>query len=226
MRFGAYDEFIDGFSRDIDDKYIYKLKENGYKTNTPVVELNVGRILYFLIKIFKPKKILDVGLGGGLSCYYMAKAACGYGGKVDSVDINNYRISDFAEFLEKNKLSKIRETVNLIHQDASEYLSESKKKYSMVFIDAVKKEYWNYFRAVKPKISENSIVVFDNFFYNGRALYLADYPENVSKYGIQAGLLKDFINRIQAESGFEKLLLSESDGVLILRKNSKLRSDK
>ncbi|MFC1504540.1 O-methyltransferase [Spirochaetota bacterium] len=212
-------EFIDDFSQEIDDEHIYRLREKGFQENTPVIDLNVGRMLYFFIQIFRPKTCIDIGLGGGLSLCYMAKAVHSYGGSVISLEINKYRIDEFKDHIKKKIIPYFNDNIRIIHANAVDYLKKNDLELGFAFVDGMKKEYTEYFKYIKRKIIAGGIIVIDNIFYSGRSIFLAQYEKNVKKYKAPVSHMRSFIEKVKGDHDFEKLLLSESDGVLVLRKN-------
>jgi predicted O-methyltransferase YrrM len=81
----------------------------------------------------------------------------------------------------------------------------------MVFIDGDKREYCDYFRAVKDKVSPEGFIIADNVLWGGKAL-----DQNTRDQQSQ-GII-EFNSMIKTESGIENLILPVRDGIMIIRK--------
>jgi len=123
-----------------------------------------------LIKEYKIKTILEIGLGHGVSAVEFGKV-CKY---VLSIEKNEERI----KIAEKNiKLAELK-NVQILTGDAKEVLDSIKEKFDLIFIDATKREYLAYFK--KSLKLANKLIVADNT--TSHAEKMQDFLEEVKKY--------------------------------------------
>ncbi|MBE2273180.1 MAG: class I SAM-dependent methyltransferase, partial [Flavobacteriales bacterium] len=101
--------------------------------------------------------------------------------------------------------------INFKLQDAKEFLKEADETFDLVFIDADKENYVEYFTLIKPKLKSGSVVLFDNVLWYGKVL-----EENPKQKSTQK--IKELNDRIANDEDFENLILPLRDGLNLLRK--------
>ncbi len=100
-------EYINSLNR-YNDSDLEKLKLWGINNKIPIISQDVGLLLHILILMHKPKKVLEIGFGGGYSTLWMAKALTN-NAIITSIELNTDRISaGKAFFSESNMLHKIK----------------------------------------------------------------------------------------------------------------------
>ncbi len=130
-----------------------------------------GRLLTIISKMLQPKNVLEIGTFTGYAALCLAEGLSG-DGKLTTLDVNE----DLA-YLPKKYFAE-SEYSGQIHfklQDAKEFLKETDEVYDLVFIDADKENYAEYFRLIKPKTKSGSVVMFDNVLWYGKIL--EDHPK-------------------------------------------------
>ncbi|HBE04811.1 MAG TPA: hypothetical protein DC049_20385 [Spirochaetia bacterium] len=212
-------EFINEHASRGDDQFLLFLHEEACRQQIPAVDLNIGRLLFFLITILRPADILEIGFGSGLSYSYMMKASAFYGGNVLSLENNRFRIDAFSEHAARYKPCYLDSRGKIIHTDALIHLrSMPDAACAFIFIDAMKKEYPEYLAEAARIVSGGGIIAADNLFFSGRTIYLSETPENMHKYRDQTEAMRNFIRQACSLEGFTPLLLTESDGIVLLYK--------
>src|SRR3989338_11295753 len=161
------------------DKHTEKLLkglENKY-TNLPIIPEETGNFFHILVSSIRPKNVLEVGTCIGYSAVWLAEAAQKHGGKVTTIEIDKENAGIAAENFKKANLSNIK----IISGDALKEIPKLKEKFDFLFLDAVKKDYLNYFRLMEDKLIDNAVVVADNaIMFKDK---MKDYLEYVrSKY--------------------------------------------
>ena len=111
-----------------------------------------GEFLNILVSLKKPKKILEIGTSNGYSTIWLGKD----GNEIITIEKDKNKINLAKANFEACGLKNIR----IIEGDALGVLGKLKEKFDFVFIDAIKKDYLNYFK--KIKLEKNAIVVADN----------------------------------------------------------------
>ncbi|MFH1591942.1 MAG: O-methyltransferase [Candidatus Woesearchaeota archaeon] len=111
-----------------------------------------GEFLNLLVKIKKPKNILEVGTSNGYSTIWLGLD----GDKIVTIEKNPEKLKLAKENFKKAGLKNTK----VIEGDALEILHKLNEKFDFVFIDAIKKDYLNYFKLIK--FNKGAIVVADN----------------------------------------------------------------
>lgn len=184
-------------------------RETFQKTTQPhmISGYQQGRLLTIISKILQPKNILEIGTFTGYASLCLAEGLS-KDGKLTTLDVNE----DLA-YLPKKYFSE-SEFSDQIHfklQDAKEFLKETDEVFDLVFIDADKENYAEYFRLIKPKTKSGSVVMFDNVLWYGKVL-----EENPKQKSTQ--VIKELNDLAAKDDDFENLILPLRDGVNLLRK--------
>lgn len=166
-----------------------------------------GRFLSVISKMLSPKRILELGTFTGYATLCLAEGLSP-NGKITTLDINealSYLPQKY--FAESNYTKQIE----FLLEDARSYLSTSTEIFDLVFIDANKGAYVDYFNLVKPRLKSGSIVLFDNVLWYGKVL-----EENP-----KSKMTKTIINLnniITKDDDFDSFILPLRDGISMLRK--------
>jgi len=165
-----------------------------------------GRFLSFISKIKSPDKILEIGTYTGYSTICLAEGLS-KNGKIDTIDKNEELIKIQNKYFEESgyRSNIIQHTGNAL--DVLEKLNE---KYDIIFIDADKENYINYFNQVSNKLSKNGIIISDNVLWSGKVLDSKQKDEETST-------LVEFNKIINRDKRFKSIILPIRDGISISR---------
>ena len=169
-----------------------------------------GHFLQLIIKINNVKKCLEIGTFTGFSTFTMALALPN-GGKITTLD-HDKKIADVAKkFFKKGDLDNIIETViSPAMQTLKRFLQEG-KKFDLIFIDADKGNYKNYYELCLNLINKKALIIFDNVLWHGDV-----FKKNVTDE--QTNVMREFNKYIKHDSRVEKFILPLGDGLTICRK--------
>lgn len=202
------DRYLENHASD-EPEILRKLRRETYqKTTQPhmISGYQQGRLLTIISKILQPSNILEIGTFTGYAALCMAEGLT-ENGKLTTLDINE----DLAYIPRKYFAeSKFANQINFMIQDAKEFLKQTDEVYDLVFIDADKENYVEYFNLIKPKIKPGSVVMFDNVLWYGKVL-----EENPKQASTQK--IKELNELIAKDADFENLILPLRDGVNVLR---------
>jgi len=191
-------------------KILRKLRRETFqKTTQPhmISGYQQGRLLTIISKILQPKNILEIGTFTGYAALCMAEGLS-KDGKLTTLDVNE----DLAYLPQKYfSESEFSDQINFKIQDAKEFLKETDEVFDLVFIDADKENYAEYFRLIKPRTKSGSVVMFDNVLWYGKVL-----EENPKQKSTQ--VIKELNDLAAKDEDFENLILPLRDGVNLLRK--------
>ena len=169
-----------------------------------------GRILSFISQIKKPKNILEIGTYTGYSALCLAEGLS-TDGKLITIDKDKSLNSIVGDFFSRSKYAnqidrKIGEALNLI--------PEIKLKFDLVFIDADKKNYKNYFNQVFDMLNVGGVIIVDNVLWNGKVTDLdKNHNDKITVY------MNEFNEYIKKNKKVSKLILPVRDGLTIIIKN-------
>ena len=145
---------------------IEEFAKNNFMFNIP---REGGELLNLIVNIRKPKKILEIGTSNGYSTIWLGME--GY--EVYTIEIDKEKIKLARENFKKAGLKKIK----ILEDNALETLPKLKEKFDFVFLDAIKKDYLNYFKLIN--FDENAVVIADNIITHEKQV--KEYVEYVRK---------------------------------------------
>lgn len=167
-----------------------------------------GRFLSFISKLQQPKLIIEIGTYTGYSALCLAEGLA-ENGKLISIDVNEETSSFAKSFISKTEYAN---KINLILADAKEYIPSIKETIDLVFIDADKKNYLNYYHLVIDKLNKGGLIIADNVLWSGKITM----PESAMDKETLA--LHQFNQFVQKDSRVENMLLPIRDGLMVVRK--------
>lgn len=148
--------------------------------------------LRVLVQSMNAKRGVEVGSATGYGALQMGIAFERTGGKLITVDIDPKMVAATRENLKKFGLEK---TVTAVEGDALKVLPELTGTFDFVFIDALKKDYFKYFKALEPKLTKGAVIVADNVIKSERDMtdFLAFFKDNPAydSVTIRASMEKD-----------------------------------
>lgn len=167
-----------------------------------------GRLLKMIVRMIRPKNILELGTFTGYSALSMAEGMDG-GGELHTVEIDD-ELEDFIrEHLEK---SSYADRIHLHIGDALEIVPQLGLTFDLVFIDADKRRYDDYYNMVFDHVAHGGFILADNTLWDGKVV---DYGKKLDAQ--TAGILR-FNDLVAADPRVEKVILPLRDGLTIIRK--------
>jgi len=178
--------------------------ETREKTTAPQMMVGEveGRFLEFLVRLMRARRVLELGTFTGYSSLSMARGLP-EGGRVISCDVDPETTAIARRYAEEAGLA---DRIEYQIGPALETVAQLDGLFDLVFIDADKPNYRNYYEAVLPKLSDNGLIVADNALRDGRVLEDGDEP------------MKEFNDHVRNDPRVECVLLTVRDGMLLVRK--------
>ena len=167
-----------------------------------------GALLTMLVKLVKPRRVLEIGCFTGYSTVYMAYGLP-EGGHIDSLEINEELEYLILEGFEK---AGVKNRITMHFGDAKKTLGTLQGPYDLVFMDADKRDYCAYYEQMKPLLHSGSLILADDVLWDGK-VYADPVPGDAQTRGIVA-----FNDMIAADPTVEKVLLPLRDGLYLIRK--------
>lgn len=165
-----------------------------------------GRVLSMLSKMVRPKVVLEIGTYLGYSALCFAEGLAD-GGKVITLDINEETNKVARSFVEK---SKYADKIEFHLGQAVDVIPTLPETFDLVFIDADKTNYSNYYNLVFDKLRPGGFILADNVLWSGKVL-LDEKDESTQA-------LHDFNKMVKADSRVSNVLLPIRDGLMVVRK--------
>ena len=167
-----------------------------------------GRILSMISKMIKPKYILEIGTYTGYSAICLSEGLQ-KNGEIHTIDIND----ELKEISERYfKKANIYNNIRLYNGEALKIINKLNIKFDLVFIDADKENYCNYFDMVIEKIPLGSYIITDNVLWSGKVLN-DNNPKDIETHEI-----KKFNEKVKKSDRVENILLPIRDGLMLCRK--------
>jgi len=166
-----------------------------------------GRILSMISKIINPKDVLEIGTYTGYSAICIAEGISNEA-TIDTID-KNEELEDIQNRYFKK--SGFRDQIKQHIGNALEIIPTLDKKFDLVFIDADKSNYCNYFNLVIGKMKKGGIILSDNVLWSGKVV------EKLDKKDIDTKALLEYNRLLNSDPRVETVLLPIRDGLSISR---------
>jgi caffeoyl-CoA O-methyltransferase len=166
-----------------------------------------GKVLEMISCMVRPRRILEIGTFTGYSALCLAKGLT-VDGELHTIELRNDDATTARAFFNRSSFSS---QIILHTGNALTIIPELNETWDLVFIDADKPAYIEYFNLVLSKVRQNGFILADNIFFHGEAL--EDNPKGKSAIGI-----RQFNEFIKGRKDIEKVILTLRDGLYIVRK--------
>lgn len=167
-----------------------------------------GNFLKMISKMIQPLQILEIGTYTGYSAVCLAEGLQP-GGKLHTIDVN-----EELEIVVRNYFNEagLTDKIEYYIGDAMKLIPEIKEQFDLVFIDADKKNYSNYYDKVFNNVKSGGFIIADNVLWSGKVL---DTTKNKDSDTIS---IDAFNKKIHNDPRIEHMLLPLRDGLMIVRK--------
>ncbi len=165
-----------------------------------------GQFLKMLCKMIKAERVLEIGTYTGYSAISMVMGM--ERGVLDTIDIND-EIEDFTrEYIER---SGFCERIHFHIGDACEIIPTLDGMFDLVFIDADKRQYVEYYRLVIDRVRSGGLIVADDVLWDGKVV------DSKSQDAQTRGIL-EFNDLVQEDSRVENIMFPVRHGLMLIRK--------
>jgi len=168
-----------------------------------------GRVLSMFSKMIKPNRILEIGTYTGYSALCLAEGLTAEG-KLVTIDVNEeleYRVRSYFDN------SEFSQKITYLVGDAIKLIPTINEKWDIVFIDADKLNYLNYYNLVFSSLKIGGYIIADNVLWSGK---VAD----TTKQDRETNVLREYNDYIHNDPRVEEVLMPIRDGLMIARKIS------
>lgn len=193
-------EYLHALWRDTQLKLMYGQMASGHVQ---------GRLLKMLVTMIRPQRVLELGTFSGYSALSMAE------GLEDGAELHTFEIFDEQEdflrpWFEK---SKYADKIHLHIGDALQLVPQMNEEWDLVFIDADKRQYTDYYEMVLPLVRQGGYIIADNTLWYGRVV-----ETNTRESDHQTLNIKAFNDLVAKDDRVEKVIVPVRDGLTLIRK--------
>ena len=168
-----------------------------------------GKFLSLISSLVQPEKILEIGTYTGYSALCLADGLS-KSGTLITIDINDELEERVKGYFQESSFS---DQLTLMIGPALSIIPQLEHDFDLVFIDADKKNYINYYKEIFPKVKVGGLIIADNVLWSGKVV-----DQNAQDPDTQ--LLRDFNLMIQNDARVSNILLPIRDGLMLVRKIS------
>jgi predicted O-methyltransferase YrrM len=167
-----------------------------------------GKILEMISWMIRPERVLEIGTYTGYSAMCLA-SGLSENGLIHTIEIN----PELEEFILKYfKEAGLSEKINLHIGNALKEIPQLDENFDLVFIDADKENYLNYYNLIFDKVRKGGFILADNALWDGKVV------DNKKRQDKETEGIIRFNDFVQNDSRVENVLLPVRDGIMIVRK--------
>jgi len=168
----------------------------------------MGIVLEMISHMIKPERILEIGTFTGYGAIGLAQGLA-EGGIIHTIDVNEELESMLSSYLEE---AGLKDKVIIHFGDALKIIPELEETFDLVFIDAAKEQYTDYYKLAMEKLRNGGFILADNIFWSGKVLD----PKAVQDKETQG--ITAFSRFVQQDNRVENTILPVRDGIMVIRK--------
>ena len=174
------------------------------------ISVSQCHFLHLIIKISNIKKILEIGTFTGLSGLTMSLSLPG-DGELITLDKNEERNKIASSFFKKAKQENKIKTITGPALESINNLKKKEQKFDLVFIDADKENYKNYYNQSLDLIKKNGLIIVDNVLWHGEVV-------DTKKQDKLTTVIREFNSYVNRDKRTENLIIPVGDGLTVCRK--------
>lgn len=167
-----------------------------------------GRVLSMMSCLIHPKNVLEIGTYTGYSALCFAEGLQ-KGGKIHTIDINVELETMVAQYIQK---SGYENTIIQHIGNAIDIIPKLNETFDLIFIDADKTNYSNYYDIAFDKLTKGGVIIADNVLWSGKVVDLKEENDLDTK------ALKFFCKKVQNDKRVQNVLFPIRDGLMVIRK--------
>lgn len=166
-----------------------------------------GRVLSMFSHMLCPKRILEIGTYTGYSALCLAEGLSP-DGRLITIDTNEELIPKVRSYFDQ---SRFGEQLEIKCGNALEVIPTLSESWDLVFIDADKENYLNYYNLVVGNVRQGGIIIADNVLWSGKVI-----DQNAKDKDTE--MIREFNNHVHNDPRVANVLVPIRDGLMVLRK--------
>ena len=167
-----------------------------------------GKLLELISKIIMPENILEIGTFTGYSALCLAKGLV-HDGRLHTIELREEDAKIAKDYFAK---SSHNDKIILHQGNALDIIPQLTQTWDLIFIDADKTNYINYYELTLPRLKKGGVILADNVLFHGDVL-----EEKIK--GKNAKAIHAFNEHIAKDNRVQQVVLTVRDGLMMIRKN-------
>ena len=193
--------------------WLDEIRSSALQDNVPIIRMEMGSLLRFLLTLRRPSSILEVGTAVGYSALFMSEYMpenC----HITTIEKYEKRIP---EAKENFRLAGMEEKITLLEGDAGEILAGLSGSFDFIFMDAAKGQYINWLPDILRLLRDGGLLMSDNVLQDGTIME--------SRYAVERRdrtiheRMREYLYTLKHMDEFETSILPVGDGVALSVKN-------
>ncbi len=185
-----------------------EMKEYGEANHVPIINAQGLRVLTDTVAQKKPRRVLEIGTAIGYSALHIA-ANSADDVEIVTLELSDERADEAEGFIGRSRFAG---QIKLIRGDAGENILRQTGSFDLVFIDAAKGQYPDYFRKVYPLLAENAVVIADNVLFRG---YVRGSEPVPRRFRTIVKRLREYIGMVTENEEFRTEIHEDGDGLAV-----------
>lgn len=184
-----------------------EIEKYGRENKIPILLDDTLEYITKILQDIKPKRILEIGTAIGFSSICFSKYLA-EGGRVDTIEIESLRVEQALENIEK---VGVQDKIRVLEGDALDILPYLTEQYDVIFIDAAKGKYLEFFEHALRLCKKGGYIIADNVLYKG--MVQSDYNKHKQRTAVNK--LRTFIDMVLENKNLESELIDIGDGLTV-----------
>lgn len=181
------------------------------ENHVPIIRAAARDVFLQVVKEAAPRRILEIGTAIGYSALLMADALPELE-SITTLELSEDRAALAQGYIDR---SPYREKIDILTGDAGKMLNSLEEKYDLVFIDAAKGQYPDYWRKIQPLLADRATVLADNVLFRGYVFGTEPVPR---RFRTIAKRLQEYLVLVEETTGFSTEILPDGDGLAVSRR--------
>lgn len=191
------------------DENFVQMRAFAEEHEVPIMLADSEQLLKTMIRIKKPKKILEVGTAIGYSGSLML--LCSPESRLWTIEMDEERIALAKQNFKNNG---VEDRVTVFQGDAREIIHKMTGEFDFIFLDGPKRQYIDFLPYLKDMLAPGGVLLSDNVLFHGFVEGLPRLTRKHRAYGIATHMNK-FLDELMADDDFESVILEIGDGVAL-----------
>ena len=166
-----------------------------------------GKVLEMISLMIKPTKVLEIGSFTGFSALCLSKGLAS-NGHLHTIEIREEDAKTAQQFFEK---SSVNSQITMHIGNATDIIQQLDEVWDLIFIDADKVSYIDYYELTLPRLKTGGWILVDNVFFHGQV-----FSETIT--GKNAKAIDAFNKHVASDSRVDEVMIPIRDGLMLIRK--------